>query len=125
VHDACNTLKSEGYHPDIIICHGRWGAGTFLKDAYPAVPLLLYSEFFSTAQNADPCLEPGESLSEGKALFYRLANASNLMSLEAADHILTPTEFQKRTHPKVFHDKMSGIFDEVDTDLVCPGDVPR
>jgi hypothetical protein len=47
------------------------------------------------------------------------------MSLEAADHILTPTEFQKRTHPKVFHDKMSGIFDEVDTDLVCPGDVPR
>jgi glycosyltransferase involved in cell wall biosynthesis len=125
VHDACNILKSEGYRPDIIVCHGRWGAGLFLKEVYPDVPLLHYSEFFSTAENASLCLEPGERLPEETALFYRLANASNLISLEAADHILTPTEFQKLTHPKAFHSKMSVIFDGIDSDLVCPGDVSR
>jgi glycosyltransferase involved in cell wall biosynthesis len=121
VHDACKALKIGGYRPDIIICHGRWGAGLFLKDIYPDVPLLLYSEFFATAENARLCLGPDDHLPEDAALYYRLANAANLISLEAADHVLTPTQFQKHTHSKEFHGKISVIFDGIDTNLAAPG----
>lgn len=82
VNDSCNGLKSKGYQPDVIICHGRWGAGLFLKDVYPDVPLLLYSEFFSTAANARLCNPSQDTLPHETALFYRLANATNLISLD-------------------------------------------
>ena len=125
VSDACNALKSEGYRPDVIICHGRWGAGQFLKDVYSDVPFLLYSEFFATAENARLCLGPKDSLPYETALFYRLANATNLISLEAADHVITPTQFQKQSHPVEFQDKISVIFDGVDTDVVRPDDAQQ
>lgn len=125
VSDACLVMQSKGYRPDVIICHGRWGAGLFVKDVYPDVPLLLYSEFFSTAENARHCMNSAEGLPIETAMFYRLANASNLISLDAADHIITPTQFQKQSHPTEFHDKMSVVFDGVDTETVRPGNVEQ
>jgi glycosyltransferase involved in cell wall biosynthesis len=123
VYDACKRLQSEGYRPDIIVCHGRWGAGLFVKDAYPDVPLLLYSEFFSTAANAKACLAPGQSLPADSEVFYRLANACNLISLDAADHVVTPTAFQKQSHPAAHHAKISVIFDGVDAERLVPQEV--
>lgn len=121
VFEACGRMRQSGYVPDIIVGHGRWGACLFVKDAYPDVlPLLLYSEFFSTAANARECLPPGAVLTDDNAAAYRLANGTNLVSLEAADHVITPTEFQKQSHPAIFHSKTSVIFDGVDAQRLSP-----
>ena len=123
-YDACVALRAEGFVPDAILCHGRWGAGLFLKEVFPEAPLLLYSEYFSTAANSAICLMPGEKIAPEMQMMYRLANANNLITLEAADVIVSPTVFQKESHPEVFHDRIKVIHDGVDTALYQPAKKP-
>lgn len=120
VYDACRALQQEGFEPNAIICHGRWGAGMLVREAFPSVPFILYSEYFSTAEQGEECLKPNEKIPEEMRLMYRFANATNLISLEAADWIITPTRFQKQSHPNLFYKKMSVIHDGVDTEFYQP-----
>ncbi|HEX8553344.1 MAG TPA: glycosyltransferase family 4 protein [Sphingomonas sp.] len=116
-------LRRKGFRPDMIVAHSGWGEALFLKDACPRVPLLTYSEFYY--RDTELHFEPGREVSLDQVCRLRARNANLLLSLEACDAALAPTRWQKSVQPPAFHDKISVIFDGIDTRLVAPDATAR
>ena len=117
---AAAALRRAGFRPDLVFAHIGWGEALFLKDIFPAAPLLLYGEFFYRAHGADMGFDPEFPPSAKSLLRLRVMNAPLLMSLDAADWIMAPTYWQQRQFPDAYKARMSVIHDGVDTDLVRP-----
>lgn len=115
---AALELKNKGYMPDIIYGH-HWGVTMFMKDIFPNVPVLSYSEWFYNAQGADLGFA-GNPLNEDERAKIRTDNAMFLTDLYSADALICPTQWQKSQFPKEFQDKITVIHDGVDTDSCKP-----
>jgi glycosyltransferase involved in cell wall biosynthesis len=113
-------LRQAGFRPDVVFAHIGWGEALFLKDVFPAAKLLLFCEFFYRARGADMGFDPEFPPNAEKLLRLRVMNAPLLMSLEAADWGVAPTQWQRRQFPSGYASRMSVIHDGVDTDAVCP-----
>jgi glycosyltransferase involved in cell wall biosynthesis len=64
--------------------------------------------------------DPEQQLDIDTICKLRARNAHLLVALEAADRTLCPTQWQKSVHPAAFHDRISVVFDGVNTDAVTP-----
>jgi glycosyltransferase involved in cell wall biosynthesis len=117
---ACLSLKSAGFEPDIIVAHPGWGETLFLKEKFPQAKLLNYCEFFYHGRGADVGFDPEDKIELDAICEARIRNAHLLLSLENCDHGVSPTEWQRSVHPAAFHDRISVIFDGIDTDTVRP-----
>jgi len=117
---AAHDLAKENFRPDLIVAHPGWGESLFLKDIFPKAPLLNFCEFYYHGRGADIGFDKDERTSLDDVLRARARNAHLLLSLEACDAGLCPTEWQKSSHPRVFHDKINVIFDGIDTDYMKP-----
>jgi len=117
---ACHELQQQGFVPDLVIAHPGWGESLFVKDLWPQVPLLNYGEFYYRAYGADVNFDPSDPLDIDRVCKLRARNAHLLLALEAADRVLCPTEWQKSVHPEPFHDRISVVFDGIDTDAAAP-----
>ena len=115
---SCQALLEEGFRPDLVVAHPGWGEALFLKDVLPRVPLVNYCEFFYSARGADVGFDPSEPPTMDTVCRVRARNAHLLLSLEACDAGLAPTEWQKSRHPAPFLGKITTIFDGVDTNVV-------
>jgi len=118
-------LKQDGFVPDLVIAHPGWGEPLFVKDVWPQARLLNYGEFYYRAFGADVNFDPSQPLDIDSTCKLRARNAHLLLALEAADRVLCPTEWQKSLHPAVFQDRISVVFDGIDTDAVCPDPAAR
>lgn len=118
---AMEQLKSSGFTPDVVVAHPGWGEALFCKDVWPAARLIMFAEFFYSAQGADYNFDP-EFAREGLAdrARLRLKNTVHLHALHAADAGYTPTQWQWSQLPAEYRAKMRVIFDGIDTDLVAP-----
>jgi hypothetical protein len=112
------ALRQRGFRPDIIVAHSGWGEALFLKDVCPRVPLLTYSEFYYRDQELH--FEAGRDVSLDQVCRLRARNANLLLSLEACDAAIAPTRWQKSVQPTALLDKISVIFDGIDTGFVAP-----
>jgi glycosyltransferase involved in cell wall biosynthesis len=117
---ACIALSQSGFVPDLVIAHPGWGESLFVKDVWPRVPVLNYGEFFYRPFGTDVNFDPEQPLDIDTICKLRARNAHLLVALEAADRTLCPTEWQKSVHPTAFHDRISVVFDGVDTVAVTP-----
>lgn len=122
---TCTALSKDGFRPDVIVAHPGWGEALFLKDIYPSTPLLNFCEFYYSGRGADVGFDPEEKATIDDIARARARNAHLLLSLEACDAGLSPTEWQKSRHPAVFRDKIDVIFDGIDTDTVAPNPAAR
>jgi len=122
---AAAALRRAGFRPDLVLAHIGWGEALFLKDIFPAAPLLLYGEFFYRARGADMGFDPEFPPSAKSLLRLRVMNAPLLMSLDAADWVMAPTVWQQRQFPDAYKARMSVIHDGIDTDAVRPGKSPE
>ena len=122
---ACLQLRGSGFTPDIVIAHPGWGEGLFVKEVWPRVPLLNYGEFYYRAVGADVNFDPEFGSSFDDLCRLRARTAHLLLPLEAADATLCPTHWQKSLHPPAFHDRISVIFDGIDTELAAPDAAAR
>ncbi len=114
-------LKAKGFTPDTIVAHPGWGESLFCKDIWPDARLLMFGEFFYSAQGADYNFDPEfarDSLAERARL--RLKNTVHLHALHACDGGYTPTQWQLRQMPQVYRSKFQVIFDGIDTQVVAP-----
>lgn len=125
---AALALAGQGYEPDVIVVHPGWGEALFLKDVWPRARMLAFLEFYYDSDGADmgfdPELQPRDSvLSEARLLDrarLRCKNASNLLSMEQMDWGMCPTYWQRSTMPAAYKERISVVFDGVDTDRVRP-----
>lgn len=120
---VCKQLKTSGFTPDVICGHLGWGDGFFLKDIFQDVPVLSFLEFFYDAYGADVgFLEDmeKESMRPDHAAKLRIKNLIHTANLTWCDWGLTPTFFQQKRHPAIFHPKMSVLHDGIDTNIVKP-----
>lgn len=106
--------------PDIVVGHIGWGSMMFVKDALPRVPALGYCEFFYRSQGADIGFAPDDQpdLEERKRL--RLRNVAQLLSLEAMDGGISPTEWQKSLYPADTRERIAVCHEGIDTALFRP-----
>jgi glycosyltransferase involved in cell wall biosynthesis len=120
VAGAATALRRSGFRPEVVFAHLGWGEALFLKDVFPQAKLLLYCEFFYGAAGADVGFDPQFPSGEGTLARLRMKNAPLLMALDAADHGLAPTRWQRSRFPAGYASRISVIHDGVDTDLVKP-----
>lgn len=117
---AAASLKSEGFVPDIICGHSGWGETLFLKEVWRDTPMLSFQEFVYRSHGADVDFDPEFPLDDEGGFRVRSKNASVFLSIEAADWLITPTTWQARQIPSVYHDRLSVIHDGIDTDIIRP-----
>jgi glycosyltransferase involved in cell wall biosynthesis len=115
-------LAAAGFVPDLVVGHPGWGETWMVKDVWPRTRLLAFQEFFYGADiNFDPEFPEDEQESR---LRMRIKNASLLVGLEAMDWGFSPTEWQRAQFPSAYRQRISVVFDGVDTKNVCPARVP-
>lgn len=117
---ACTDLKRHGFTPDVICAHPGWGEALFLKDVYPHARVQLYCEFFYRGQGADVGFDPEFPSTLDDQLRVRIKNAATLISLEACDSAVSPTQWQKQLFPREYQPRIDVVHEGVDTDLVKP-----
>ena len=118
---AALELKNQGFTPDLIVAHPGWGESLFLKDVWPDVRLLAFIEFYYGSRGRDVGFDPEfDNKGVASAAKLRTKNTHLLHTLEAMDWGVSPTNWQKSAVPEKFHDRISVIFDGVDTARVQP-----
>lgn len=113
-------LKSQGFIPDVICGHSGWGPTLFMKDAFPNAKMLCFFEWYYHAFGTDADFDPDDPLDMNSAAKIRIKNSAILLDLAHCDWGLAPTQWQKAQFPQDFHDRMSVLFDGVDTDFFKP-----
>ncbi len=123
--DACAAaalrLKREGYTPDVIFANPGWGENLYLKDVWPEAKLLALLKFFYAARGLDVNFDAEFANTDiGNAARVRTKNANLLLTLDSMDWGVSPTQFQHGTMPRAYRDRISVIFDGIDTEVVRP-----
>lgn len=121
----CEGLKRDGFTPDIVVGHTGWGELLFVKDVWPAVPLLGYFEFFYRSSGSDLDFDAEFPVTTEDIFRVRVRNATNLLSLDAVDWGHTPTKWQRDQYPVEYHNRISVVHEGVDTELVHPDATAR
>lgn len=118
---ALQSLKDQGYAPDVIFAHPGWGEALFVKDVFPQAKLLIYAEYYYQAEGGDSFFDPEFSMPSAAAVQrLRLRNTHLLHAMSVADGALSPTMFQRDRHPGWFRERISVIHDGIDTDRFRP-----
>ena len=118
---AAMQLKAAGFMPDVIVANPGWGESLFLRDVWPQARMLALFEFFYAAQGLDFDFDPEFARAGLDAdAKLRAKNTSLLMALQDMDAGWSPTHFQRSTLPEVYQERISVIFDGIDTQVVRP-----
>jgi glycosyltransferase involved in cell wall biosynthesis len=117
---VCVELKKQGYEPDVVVCHPGWGEGLFVKDVFPRARLVVFCEFWWSAEGQDVGFDPEYPASFDDRLRIRIKNSVLMQSLLAADDGVTPTAWQHSVHPPELRPKIREIHEGVDTGFLVP-----
>lgn len=119
------TLKHSGFTPDVMAGHNGWGEIWYLKDVFPAVPLIGYFEFFYRSEGADVEFEPDVSRQLDTAPRVRTKNLGNLLGLDAVDLGQCPTRWQQSLYPERYHSMLRVVHEGIDTRVIVPNSGAR
>ncbi len=112
---AAMQLKREGFVPDVIYAHPGWGEALLIKEVFPHARLVVYCEYYYALEGQDVGFDPEiPPLTFQQRCQLRMRNTTNLLSLDMADAAISPTQWQKSTYPKAWHDKIHVIHDGID-----------
>ncbi len=120
VAGVCQTLREQGFVPDLIVGHSGWGETLFVKDVFPDVPLLANFEFYYHARGVDVGFDPEFVSVFNEPSRLRARNATNLLAFEAADWGHSATQWQRDLYPAQMRQRISVLHEGVDTTLARP-----
>jgi glycosyltransferase involved in cell wall biosynthesis len=112
-------IRKSGFVPDVICAHIGWGEALYLKDIFPEARILAFCEFYFNATGSVMDFEK-IPLSPDTRLNTRTCNATQLVSLVAADHGVAPTRWQRSQYPPMFTENISVVHDGIDTAAIQP-----
>lgn len=117
--NVLQTMRAQGYRPDVVLAHFGWGEALFVKDVWPDTKLAIYGEFYYQAQGGDVGFDPEfDGVSDEARCKLRLRNANQLLHLQAADAIMAPTRWQASTFPMEYQPRIQVIHDGIDTSML-------
>lgn len=116
------ALKADGFTPDLIYTHPGWGESLFLKEVWPGARLVLFGEFFYTAEGADMDFDPEFRRADPGEDRCRLQarNLNQLSQLTQADLLISPTRWQASTYPSPWREAIQVVHDGIDTQALRP-----
>jgi hypothetical protein len=117
---ACETLRDDGFRPDIILGHVGWGELTFVKQVWPDVPVIGLFEYFFLASGGSVGFDPEFPAGDQAPYTMHARNAVNFANIETVDLGYSPTRWQRDTFPQSFHHKLYVCHDGIRTDLLRP-----
>ncbi len=106
--------------PDLILGHPGWGELLTIKDHWPDVPVLHQLEFVYQLEGGDSGFDPEFPLLAAARSRLRLRRVHQLLAFHDLDWALAPTNWQARTAPAQFHDRVSVIHEGIDTATIAP-----
>lgn len=113
-------MKTEGYEPHVIYVHPGWGDALYLKELFPDTPVVGLFEYFYNTRGADVGFDPMTPLKLDDVFRVPMLNAPLLLSLQACDVRLSPTDWQRSLFPPAYRDTMRSLHEGVYTDVVKP-----
>ncbi|MDQ0560095.1 glycosyltransferase involved in cell wall biosynthesis [Rhizobium mesoamericanum] len=115
VAETLDAMARQGLVPDIVVGHIGWGSMMFLKDVLPRVPALGYCEFFYRSEGADIGFSPDDQPDLETRKRLRLRNIAQLLSLEAIEAGISPTQWQRSLYPADARRRISVCHEGIDT----------
>ena len=115
-------LIEDGFRPRVVVSHAGMGLGLFIKDLLPDALHVGYFEWYFrsfTTKNLLANFDLNAQLKSG------LRNLPILQELECCDFGVVPTEWQKSQFPRAYQDKLTVIFDGIDTSFFLPHKDPQ
>lgn len=112
--------QDEGFKPDIVVGHTGWGELLFFKHVWPDVPILGFFEYFYLSEGGLVGFDPADPPSIHSPFLLHARNTVPFTNIQVVDKGHAPTEWQKNTFPKSFHDKFYTCHDGIRTDLLMP-----
>lgn len=122
MHGLYNALKASKVEPDVLIGHVAFGNMGLLHVEYQDVPRIGFFELFYDPYGRHSENRPEYPSPKPNRLRIPLRNATQLIELEYCTKGYSPTAFQKSTYPEAYQNKLSALFDGIDTDFYCPGE---
>jgi glycosyltransferase involved in cell wall biosynthesis len=121
VAQAALRLRNSGYTPDLIIGHAGWGETLFLGEVWPNARRIAYAEFFYRPHGLDVEFDSElQPRSFRQAIWVRARQAAQLLALNDATDVWSPTRWQASTYPPGIRDRITVIHDGIDTELLRP-----
>ena len=120
VADVAARLKTDGFIPDLIMAHPGWGEALYLRDVFPTSRIVQHAEFFYQPTGADVGFDPEFPTAGDDAYRIRTKNTTQLMSMEQADLLIAPTEWQRSRFPADLRSRMQVVHEGIDTTLAVP-----
>ena len=119
---ALKMRDEHGFNPDVIFAHHGWGESLFLKEIWPRARMLLYTEWYYLLAGGDTGFDPEFQKCDANELArLRIKNSHNLLAMEMADAGISPTIWQRDSHPVWFRERIEVIHDGVNTSIARPG----
>jgi glycosyltransferase involved in cell wall biosynthesis len=109
--------------PDRFIGHTAFGVLNLLYAAYPEIPKIGFFEYFYNPYEPEVHHRPEFPVPKANLVRIPLRNATQLIALEYCTKGYSPTAFQRSTYPAAYQDKLTTLFDGVDTEFYCPGEI--
>jgi glycosyltransferase involved in cell wall biosynthesis len=117
---AAMSLRKAGFVPDVVYGNPGWGEQLFLKDVFPSARHISLFEFFFRAGEGDHAFDPEFPSTFDDGLRIRIRNTTLVMTLDAVDRIVCPTQWQASRIPEPYRQRVSVIHDGIDTGLCRP-----
>ena len=109
---AIDELIQTGFKPDIAIVHGGQGFGLFLKECFPWLRVVSYMEWYFQ-NNTSYWLYKNYTLD--LKCRTQVRNWVITQELIVADDVVVPTTWQASQFPAIWQNKITQIFDGIDT----------
>jgi glycosyltransferase involved in cell wall biosynthesis len=118
-----SAIQKARIEPDVFVGHVAFGNMGLLHVEYPEVPKIGFFELFYDPYGRHSDNRPEYPAQKPNRLRVPLRNATQLIELEYCTKGYSPTPFQRSTYPKAYQDKLSVLFDGINTDFYQPGTV--
>ena len=113
-------LRQQGFMPDLIVGHSGFGNTLYLKEAWPKARFVGYFEWFYRTSGSDVNFGQDTPPSPDTCLRVHSYNSPIVMDLALADGGLCPTHWQASQFPKALRNRLSVVFDGIDTERLQP-----
>lgn len=123
MHGVVDAIAGLRLNPDLFVGHVAFGNMGLLHVAYPDVPKIGFFELFYDAFPKASDKRTEYPIPKPNMMRIPLRNATQLIELEYCTKGYSPTTYQRSTYPSVYQHKLSVLFDGIDTNLYCPGEV--